>query len=258
MKALFKIALVAMLFLNIQNLKAQEIFNLHTVILNAKDSTPVGFVHIINTSTKYGVVADYNGEFTFNVMENDTLKLSAIGFETVKIPVKKNLTAIFIQPKNYELEEFTLIPYKNFEEFKQAFADLEIPDTSMQINPSIFMFEEDLYFYRGNGGFGIVIEGGISKLYDYFSKQGKSKRRYEELLARDRYKSYLAEKFNNETIRKATYIEDDVTLNDLKEFCDFSDEFILNSNDYEIIKQIQDCYKEYQKVKAEEESIKED
>lgn len=248
MKFFSYIFLLGFIFFSSTYLKAQEIFNLHTVVLNAKDSTPIGFVHIINTSTHYGVVADYNGEFNFNVMENDTLKLSAIGFETAKIAVKKNLSAIFIHPKNYDIDEFTLIPYKNFEEFKQAFADLDLPDTTIQMNPSIFMFDEDLYFYRGSGGFGIVIEGGISKLYDYFSKQGKSKRRYEELLARDRYKSYLAEKFNNETIRKATYIEDDVTLNDLKEFCDFSDEFITNSNDYEIIKQIQDCYKEYLKV----------
>lgn len=248
MKFFSYIFLLGFILFSSTYLKAQEIFNLHTVVLNAKDSTPTGFVHIINTSTHYGVVADYNGEFNFNVMENDTLKLSAIGFETAKIAVKKNLSAIFIHPKNYDLDEFTLIPYKNFEEFKQAFADLDLPDTTIQMNPSIFMFDEDLYFYRGSGGFGIVIEGGISKLYDYFSKQGKSKRRYEELLARDRYKSYLAEKFNNETIRKATYIEDDVTLNDLKEFCDFSDEFIANSNDYEIIKQIQDCYKEYLKV----------
>lgn len=248
MKYFSSILLLFFLWTYSYKAKAQDVFNLNAVVLSAKDSTPIGFVHIINTTTKYGVVADYNGEFNFNVMENDTLKLSAIGYETAKIAVKKNLSAIFVHPKNYDLEEFTLIPYKNFEEFKQAFADLELPDTTLHINPSIFMFDEDLYFYRGSGGFGIVIEGGISKLYDYFSKQGRSKRRYEELLARDRYKSYLAEKFNNETIRKATYITDDVTLNDLKEYCDFSDEFIANSNDYEIIKQIQDCYKEYLKA----------
>tara|TARA_R110001592_G_scaffold6720_1_gene36117 strand:+ start:8428 stop:9177 length:750 start_codon:yes stop_codon:yes gene_type:complete len=233
------------IFLNSFSLKAQSIFTLNSTILTTKDSTPVGFVHIINTFTNYGVVSEYNGTFSFIVAENDTLKISAIGYNTISIPANKELTKIYITPKNYDLDEFTVIPYKDFNEFRYAFSELELYDSTLQISPLIFL-NGHLYNYVDNGGrLGITISGGISMLYEAFSKQGKSKRRYEQLIIRDRYKAFLATKFNNKVIKQATYLEDEFIIKDFKAYCDFSDDFIEKSNGYEMIKQIQDCYREY-------------
>ena len=107
-----------------------------------------------------------------------------------------------------------------------------------------------MYNYHDNEGrFGVTISGGISMIYDALSKQGKSKRRYKQLLIRDRYEKFLATKFNVKVIEQATYVKDEETLKDIKEYCDFTNHFIANANDYQIIKQIQDCYKEYVVVK---------
>ena len=232
-------------FLTTVELKAQSIFTLNSTILTTKDSTPVGFVHIINLFTNYGVVSEYDGSFSFLVAENDTLKISAIGYNTIKIPVNKNLSEIYITPKNYDLEEFTVIPYKDYNEFRYAFSELELYDSTTQISPLIFL-NGHLYNYVDNGGrLGVTISGGISMIYDALSKQGKSKRRYEQLIIRDRYKAFLATKFNTKIIKQATYVDDEIVLNDFKLYCDFSDDFIEKSNGYEIIKQIQDCYREY-------------
>lgn len=214
-------------------------------ILTEKDSTSVGFVHIINLTTNHGVISDYNGQFSFTVNSTDTLRFSIIGYETLFIQAKYIASNIYLKPKNYELDEYTVIPYKDYEEFKEAFINLFIPDTTQQINPHIFMFDNDLFLYRGNNGFGIIIEGGISKLYDYLSKQGRSKIRYEELLARDRFKAFLSTKFNNLVVTNATGLTDKSEVEKFMIYCDFSDGFISKSNDYEIIKEIQDCFKEY-------------
>ncbi|MGE0561120.1 MAG: carboxypeptidase-like regulatory domain-containing protein [Flavobacteriales bacterium] len=218
---------------------------IHSKILNEKDSSTIGFVHIINLTTNHGVISDYNGEFNFTVNSTDTLKFSIIGYETKLIRGNEINGLIYLTPKNYELEEFTVIPYKDYEEFKEAFINLFIPDTTQKINPHIFMFDNDLFLYRGNTGFGIIIEGGISKLYDYLSKQGRSKIRYEELLARDRFKEFLSTKFNNLVVTNATGLNDKSEVEKFMIYCDFSDGFISKSNDYEIIKEIQDCFKEY-------------
>ncbi|MCB9363411.1 MAG: hypothetical protein H6587_02475 [Flavobacteriales bacterium] len=245
MKFIASIFVVFILFLNSENLKGQSIFTLNSTILTTKDSTPVGFVHIINTFTNYGVVSEYDGTFSFIVAENDTLKISAIGYNTIKVPVNKGLTEIYLTPKNYDLEEFTVIPYKDFNEFRYAFSELELYDSTLQISPLIFL-NGHLYNYVDNGGrLGVTISGGISMLYEALSKQGKSKRRYEQLIIRDRYKAFLAKKFNTKIIKQATYVEDEIILEDFKLYCDFSDDFIEKSNGYEIIKQIQDCYREY-------------
>lgn len=218
---------------------------INSKILSTKDSTEIGFVHIINTTTNHGVISDYNGLFSFTVNSTDSLKFSIIGYETKIILGGKISKTIYLEPKNYELDEFTVIPYKDYEEFKEAFINLFLPDTTQKINPHIFMFDNDLFLYRGNKGFGIIIEGGISKLYDYLSKQGRSKIRYEELLARDRFKAFLSTKFNNLVVTSATGLTDKSDVEKFMIYCDFSDGFISKSNDYEIIKEIQDCFKEY-------------
>ena len=246
MKNLQKTGFFLLLSLTINTLFAQ--FNkveISAKILSEKDSSAIGFVHIINLTTKHGVISDYNGHFNFTVNETDTLKFSVLGYEHIKLVGNIIPKTIYLTPKNYELEEFTVIPYKDYEEFKEAFINLILIDSSIQMNQSIIMFGEDLYLYRNNGRFGIVIEGGISKLYDYFSKHGKSKMRYEELMARDRYKSYLATKYNNLVVASATPLTDKSEIEAFMKYCDFTDEFISKSNDYEIIKEIQVKYKEY-------------
>lgn len=218
---------------------------LQSTILNQKDSTPIGFVHIINLTTRHGVISDYNGKFNFTVDVKDTIKISVLGFESQKIVGEQVPTVIYLTPKNYELEEFTVLPYKDYEEFKEAFINLDLPDSSLKMNPHLFMFGEEMFLYRAANNSGIIIEGPISGLFDLFSKHAKSKRRYEDLLARDRYKSYLATKFNNKLVEKATPLTDQKEIAYFMTYCDFSDDFLTQANSYDIVVQIQHCYKEY-------------
>jgi hypothetical protein len=246
MKNLIKILSLLLLTVSINPVFAQyKQIDIHSKILSNKDSSVIGFVHIINLTTKHGVISDYNGEFHFTVNENDTIKLSVLGYEQLKIDAKSVPAIIYLSPKNYELEEFTVIPYKDFEEFKEAFINLVIVDSTLRMNQSLFMFEEDLFLFNNNGRFGIVVQGPISSLYDYFSKRGKSKIRYEELLARDRFKSYLATKYNNKLVAEVTKIDDEKKIDAFMQYCNFSDEFIAKSNDYDIIKAIQDNFKKF-------------
>lgn len=227
------------------SLLGQQIFTLNSTILSTKDSSAVGFAHIINLYSKYGVVSEYDGSFSFVVAENDTLEITAIGYKTKKVLANKQLKTIYLTPKSYYLDEFTVIPYKDFNEFKYAFSELELLDTALKVSPLVFL-NGHLYNYVDNGGrLGVTIGGGISMIYDALSKQGKSKRRYEQLIIRDRYKAFLAKKFNASIVKQATQLENDSTITDFKNYCDFSDEFIEKSNGYEIIKQIHDCYREY-------------
>ncbi|HRN40701.1 MAG TPA: hypothetical protein PK649_01350 [Vicingus sp.] len=246
MKNLIKILSFLLVVSAINPVLAQyKQLDIHSKILSKKDSSVIGFVHIINLTTKHRVISDYNGEFHFTVNENDTIKLSVLGYEQLKLNAKMVPSTIYLSPKNYELDEFTVIPYKDFEEFKEAFINLVIIDTTLKMNQSLFMFEEDLFLFNNNGRFGVVVQGPISSLYDYFSKRGKSKKRYEELLAKEKYKSYLATKYNNKLVAEVTKLDDEKKIDEFMKYCNFTDEFIYKSNDYDIIKAIQDNFKTF-------------
>ncbi|HRP60903.1 MAG TPA: hypothetical protein PK833_11570, partial [Vicingus sp.] len=112
MKNLIKILSFLLVVSAINPVLAQyKQLDIHSKILSKKDSSVIGFVHIINLTTKHGVISDYNGEFHFTVNENDTIKLSVLGYEQLKLNAKMVPSTIYLSPKNYELDEFTVIPY---------------------------------------------------------------------------------------------------------------------------------------------------
>jgi len=82
-------------------------------VLNSEDNSVVPFVNIWCEHSKFGTSADENGLFInskFN--QNDTLVLSAIGFETKKITLLKDVKTILLTPKIKQLNEIVLVSKK--------------------------------------------------------------------------------------------------------------------------------------------------
>jgi len=80
-------------------------------VLNSQNT--VSNVHIINLTTKHGTISNDNGEFEINVMKNDTLLISSIQYEKMKLIVTKNhITSkkieIYLKPFVTNLDEVFL------------------------------------------------------------------------------------------------------------------------------------------------------
>lgn len=220
--------------------------DLNCTILSKKDSTPIGFVHVLNISSRHGVISENNGTFNFRIGVTDTLIFSVVGFESLKYSASEIPSQIFMEPRSYTLETVTIFPYKSYEDFKKAIIDFSLIDSTQTIENSMFILKNSLFLYsKMNQGAGVTIDGPITALYNLFSKQAKSYKRYEELLAQDRYNSFLATKYNNILVQNATQISIPEEITKLMLYCDFSDEFIAKSTEYEIVVQIQKCHKEY-------------
>ncbi len=214
-------------------------------ILNGTDSTPVEYAHVVNSNSLVGVVSEINGKFTIAAKASDSLLISAIGYETLKIEASKIKTIIYVKRAIYFLEEHAVLPYKDFAEFKEAFVELEIPDTARnKINQSFVLSAEELKMYDGSRGF----SGGISGLLGKFNTYVQDKKNYERLLQRDKYEALLAKKFNPEMVGRVTRIKQNETISDFMDYCDFTDQFIQYSSEYDLVTRILDCFKEYNTV----------
>lgn len=237
---MLKILLFFLLFITGFNLKAQDKRTLTCSLLHSSDSTPVAYAHIVNHKNKTGTSSNINGEFNITVYNNDSLMISKIGFQTLTFSEKNITKIIYLTEKKYELDQFSVLPYRNYKEFKEAFASIKLPDDKHKLNRSIFLSIEELKHYDGSRGFG----GGISGLLGLFNKHMKDKKNYERLLAQDKYEEFLATKFNPNMVVRLTKLE----KNEAKlfmEYCDFSNGFIEKASDYDLITQIFDCYDEY-------------
>ena len=111
------------------------------VVYNA-DSTNiiVPFVNITNVNNHGSVnAANFKGYFSFVVHEQDTLKVTAVGYAplTVVIPanvVNKSYTAqIRIKPQINNLPVVRLFPWATTDEFRKDFVSAKIADDDLEI-----------------------------------------------------------------------------------------------------------------------------
>ena len=80
------------------------------IILSANTQIPLSNVNIINVNKMKGTTTDEKGLFEIEVTASDTLHLSILGFQSLKIKVtndwiKNKTSTIFLTEKAYALEE---------------------------------------------------------------------------------------------------------------------------------------------------------
>ncbi|PCI93442.1 MAG: hypothetical protein COB15_16365 [Flavobacteriales bacterium] len=92
---------------------------------------PLGQVNII-TLQHTGTSTNYKGEFTLNVIPNDTLKVSHIGFHTMSIYIPstvkdgKLVAKLFLVSDTLNFEEVVISSLKDFEYFRKMFLNMDI------------------------------------------------------------------------------------------------------------------------------------
>jgi hypothetical protein len=107
--------------------------------LQTKQAIPKA--NITTTNRKAGVTADIEGVFSMYVFPTDTLRCSSLGYISKTIPVSE-IDRDSIYKINIELikdfvrlKEVNIYPYRNMEEFKQAF--LEAKEVNKVLLPGI-------------------------------------------------------------------------------------------------------------------------
>lgn len=102
-----------------------------------EEGTPLPFVHIILVSKRKGTIANANGIFSFVAELNDSVVFSSVGFKKKGIIIPDSLTMyhypteIVLQRDTIYLSEVEIYPWATYEEFKEAFIHLTLPETDM-------------------------------------------------------------------------------------------------------------------------------
>jgi hypothetical protein len=109
------------------------------VTITADSLNPVPYAHILVKNNNRGAITDNYGYFSFVAHKRDTVLFNALGYKT----------AVFIIPDTITKQRYSLIqlmtadtltlpaayifPWPTYEEFKQAFINLNIPDDDLEI-----------------------------------------------------------------------------------------------------------------------------
>ena len=208
-------------------------------------------VHVLNLSKVKGTITNSKGEFEINAKVNDTLYFSYIGYKPLKIIVTNDLirfddNTIELTELAFALEEIIIKPY-------QLTGYLEIDVKNAPVNTSAryqIVGLPNLGYEAGRrsrSGISKVI-GAIFNPADFLNnlfKKKSSKMDKLRLMREDEeIKNLLSIKFDREVLVQLLGVER-VDIDEILRNCNFSDTFIQQANDLQILEAISECYDEY-------------
>lgn len=223
-------------------------------ITNDNTNLPISNVNIINLNKVIGAVSDEKGVFILNATVNDTLLLSYIGFQSLKIRVtndwiKNKTTKIQMTEKAIALEEIIIQPY-----YLTGYLEVDsklIPSPNnyrYSISGLAQGYEAGQYSPNAFGNILGSMFNPADALYNFFGKKGNQLKRLKQIKKDETVRNLLESKFDRETLATLLGI-DKKEIAEILDRCNYSEAFVKTANDLQIMDAISGCYEEYKVLK---------
>lgn len=219
-------------------------------IVNDNTLLPIQNVNVININKVKGVVTNGSGFFEMEVSVSDTLHISLLGYQSLRVRVTndwiKNGTAkIMLTEKAIALEEVIvkkydltgylevdskLIPEK--ENYRYSISGLPAAYEAGESSPNAFT--------RVLGS----IFNPADMLYNFFGNKPKELKKLKAMKKDDTVRNLLESKFDRETIAVLLGV-DKKEIAEILQRCNYSESFIQTANDLQIMDAISECYEQY-------------
>ncbi len=223
-------------------------------IVNEKFLLPISDVNIINVNKVRATTTKSNGYFEIEATVNDTLHISFIGFQSIKVRVTndwvKNGTAkIKLTEKSIALEEVIIRKF-NLTGYLEVDTKLIPERQNYRYSISGLSTGYETGEYSPNAFSRVVnsIFNPADMLYNFFGKKPQELRRLREFKKDDKMKDILETKFDRETVSILLGV-DKKEIAEILQHCSYSDSFIETANDLQVLEAISQCYEQYKVLK---------
>ena len=179
-----RLVIIGIIFFCCISLSAQnKYFTIKGYIVSADSLTPIPQAHILSELSHFGTTSDFDGKFSIQTREIDTLRISCIGFITKYININHdsidaNNFRISLQRDTIILDEIDVTPYYNFSTVKEIVsnAPIEKPFIVKGANDKIgdYLYQKPKKIPDDKG-----ILSPIQTLYNRFNKKERLKRKLE-------------------------------------------------------------------------------
>lgn len=246
---------VAVLFLFlISGFATAQESTVSATLLNDNTLVPISSASIINVNQARGASTDDKGFFEIAASVNDTLHISLIGFQSIKVRVtndwfKTKNTKIQLTEKAIALEEILVQPYKLTGYLE---VDSRLIPTKENFRYSISGLSQG--YEAGEyspGAFGKVLGSLFNPadmLYNFFGKKPRELKRLREMKKDPHVRTMMESKYDRETIAVLLGV-DKKEIAEILERCNYSNVFIESANDLQIMDAISGCYEQYKVLK---------
>jgi hypothetical protein len=210
------------------------------------ENNPVAFAHVVNLRRKNNATTDSLGYFKLLVVTKDTLRITGIGYVTKYIGIDEKFQLdttthiIRLEKKVYDLPTVNVYELR-WQIFKSEFMEQKVEEdkTAQRISnwmANLVPSDELRMIFQAARGPGFRIP--------YKSKAEKSRRKVAKL---EQKYAIISPKFNDKLITNLTGLQGKDIYKFLQ-YCNFEDEFLIQSTEYEIIEEILVKWEEFKKV----------
>ncbi|WP_242916259.1 carboxypeptidase-like regulatory domain-containing protein [Pontibacter liquoris] len=163
---------------------AQKSIRLSGTVLQPDRKTPIPGATIVKVSSKLGVLTDKEGQFRIDIAQEDTLLIRAVGFKPVlylpkQLPVSELRVNIIMKEDSVLLGEVEVTSRPSPEMIQRALRNMKHEQTSQVKRPGHIPGLEPPPPPAAPAA---TIASPATLLYDMLSKEGKEKRKLNELL----------------------------------------------------------------------------
>jgi hypothetical protein len=223
-------------------------------IYDDNSKLPLDRANIININKVRGAKTDSQGYFEIDVQPSDTLHISLLGFQSLRVKVtndwlKNKVAKIFLTQKAIALEEVVIRPFNltgylevdsktipTKENYRYSINGLTHGYETGETSPNAF-----------NKILGTIFNPA-DKLYNLFSNKGKELKKLKQMKKDDTVRNLLESKFDRETLAVLLGIDKN-EIPEILQRCNYSESFIQTANDLQIMDAISGCYEEYKVLK---------
>ena len=221
-------------------------------VISNTDKKPLQSAHILNLNTVEGTITSSEGTFTLGAAVNDTIFISYIGFQSVKLKItndllKGNELEISIHEKTINMDEVTV---KSHKLIGVLVVDAKnVPEdrySRIQINGLPQAYEMGNARSTYSSGLNAIFNP-VDFWYDKLGSKPKELKRLKKLKEGDQLRNMMEQKFNREVIMD--YLDmSRKELNELMSECNYSQSFIERASDLQILEAFLECYENHNAI----------
>jgi hypothetical protein len=235
--------------------KAQTYVMVQGAVFNLKGESLIG-AHARNLSRGYGTFTDYSGKFTLVLAQNDSLKVSMIGYKPFYLKIPNKLNSLNYSLKVTLLADTIIIsgpeirPYPaTYPEFRKAFVALRTPQEILHKKLGLPLAPFRKKYENPDGG--LLLPGPVSLLYDIFSKEAKQRKKMEAIYKKNALRASFLTIITEEMLYKRYGCRDAEDIDELLVYCGIDADYLQSVPPYFIAEYLDKCGQEWKISKGE-------
>ena len=241
--------LVVVLVLSVFKGIAQE--NFSAIVENESTGLPMSSVHVLNLTQVIGSITNQKGLFKIKATVKDTLYFSYLGFKPLKIAVTNDMLKFgnfkFVMTElAFALEEIEVRPYQ-----LTGYLDIDVKNAPINTAKRYSISGLPNLGYESGERNSRNISKAIGNLFNpldllnnMFGKSATEMRKLKRMREDDGIKDLLVSKFDRQVLIQLLGIKR-IDIDEILRNCNYSNAFMNEANDLQILEAISRCYEEY-------------